>query len=205
MDQKRSTEGSSESSEQKKVRRKNKIHLFLSMSGQRTPDDSSDRVPQCVVVRRDKRRLQKQAERRSKKRDEIKKEIGGYLITEFEVRSFVLVEHVQNKLRRGPDSKLLPFLEGTVNVVQRKNGTHEEILSSRGRRIIMSRYNVFMIQAPSKGSIQRKKFFEVFGALDWLSRTNVNHGAMRNTFALDNSFHLHRLIPGNVKSADSDE
>jgi hypothetical protein len=50
----------------------------------------------------------------------------GVLITEFEVRSFVLVEHVQNKLRRGPDSKLPPFLEGTVNVVQRKNDVHME-------------------------------------------------------------------------------
>jgi hypothetical protein len=45
----------------------------------------------------------------------------GIEITEFEVGSFVLVEHVQNKLRRGPDSKLLPFLKGPMKVINRRD------------------------------------------------------------------------------------
>jgi hypothetical protein len=36
---------------------------------------------------------------------------------EFEIGSYVLVEHVQNKLRRGPNDKLLPFLKGPYKVI----------------------------------------------------------------------------------------
>jgi hypothetical protein len=88
------------------------------MSGQRTPDDSSDRVPQCVVVRRDERRLQKQAERRSKKRDEIKKEIDGDLDRRVRGQIFRFGRACPKQNQKRP---LLSFLEGTVNVVQRKN------------------------------------------------------------------------------------
>jgi hypothetical protein len=59
-----------------------------------------------------------------KEKDKCVARSMGIEITEFEVGSFVLVEHVQNKLRRGPDSKLLPFLKGPMKVVQRKNDVY---------------------------------------------------------------------------------
>jgi hypothetical protein len=84
----------------------------------RKPEDGVERIIEKV-----QRNLEREKEK-------CVVRLMGVLITEFEVRSFVLVEHVQNKLRRGPDSKLPPFLEGTVNVVQRKmeKSYHPEVI-----------------------------------------------------------------------------
>ena len=41
----------------------------------------------------------------------------GHSFTEFEIGSYVLVEHVHSNLRRGPRSKLLPFLKGPLKVI----------------------------------------------------------------------------------------
>ena len=42
--------------------------------------------------------------------------MGGEVV-EFPIGSFVLVEHSQSNLRRGPKSKLLPFLKGPMKVM----------------------------------------------------------------------------------------
>ena len=42
--------------------------------------------------------------------------MGGEVV-EFPIGSFVLVEHTQSNLRRGPKSKLLPFLKGPMKVM----------------------------------------------------------------------------------------
>jgi transposase InsO family protein len=44
----------------------------------------------------------------------------GREITEFEIGSYVLVEHIQSNLRRGPKSKLLPFLKGPMKVIAKR-------------------------------------------------------------------------------------
>lgn len=44
--------------------------------------------------------------------------------TEFPINSYVLVEHRQNGLRKGPRSKLLPFLKGPMRVVNSKGNTY---------------------------------------------------------------------------------
>ena len=41
----------------------------------------------------------------------------GIAVSEFEIGSYVLVEHVTSNLRRGPKSKLLPFLKGPMKVI----------------------------------------------------------------------------------------
>ena len=46
-------------------------------------------------------------------------------ITEFPVDSYVLVEHRENNLRRGPHSKLLPFLKGPMRVISRAGSKYE--------------------------------------------------------------------------------
>ena len=42
----------------------------------------------------------------------------------FDIGSYVLVEHRHNPLRRGPNSKLLPFLKGPMRVVSKKDNTY---------------------------------------------------------------------------------
>jgi hypothetical protein len=48
----------------------------------------------------------------------------GREITEFEIGSYVLVEHVQSNLRRGHKSKLLPFLKGPMKVMAKRGDCH---------------------------------------------------------------------------------
>ena len=57
------------------------------------------------------------AEQHLRKKDE--KHIREYSKerTEFEIGSYVLAEHRQNPLRRGPKSKLLPFLRGPLKII----------------------------------------------------------------------------------------
>jgi transposase InsO family protein len=53
--------------------------------------------------------------------------------SEFEVGSYVLAEHRQNSLRRGPRSKLLPFLKGPMRVIAKKENTYtlQDIVNMR--------------------------------------------------------------------------
>jgi hypothetical protein len=44
--------------------------------------------------------------------------------TDFEIGSYVLVEHRHNSLRRGPRSKLLPFLKGPMRVLAKKDNKY---------------------------------------------------------------------------------
>ena len=46
-------------------------------------------------------------------------------ITEFPLNSYVLVEHRENNLRRGPSSKLLPFLKGPMRVISRTGSKYD--------------------------------------------------------------------------------
>ena len=45
--------------------------------------------------------------------------------SEFEIDSYVLVEHRNNSLRRGPKSKLLPFLKGPMRVVSKNDNSYK--------------------------------------------------------------------------------
>jgi hypothetical protein len=65
---------------------------------------------QDEVVRVVKENLREQKERHEAR-------VRGEVVPEFPVGSYVLVEHVNN-LRRGPRSKLLPFLKGPLKVVR---------------------------------------------------------------------------------------
>ena len=53
--------------------------------------------------------------------------------SEFEIGSYVLVEHRHNPLRRGPRSKLLPFLKGPMRVIAKKDNTYslQDIVNMR--------------------------------------------------------------------------
>ena len=53
--------------------------------------------------------------------------------SDFEIGSYVLVEHRHNSLRRGPRSKLLPFLKGPMRVLNKKENeyTLQDIVSMR--------------------------------------------------------------------------
>jgi hypothetical protein len=66
--------------------------------------------------------------------------------TEFEIGSYVLVEHVQSNLRRGPQSKLLPFLKGPLKVVG-VNGdiyTLRNLLSRRDKEYHVKRLHRYL-------------------------------------------------------------
>jgi len=62
------------------------------------------------IVKLVKSNLEKQRERHLQRKERKN-------FTEFEVGSYVLVEHLQSNLRRGPQSKLLPFLKGPMKVI----------------------------------------------------------------------------------------
>jgi hypothetical protein len=53
--------------------------------------------------------------------------------SDFEIGSYVLVEHRQNSLRRGPRSKLLPFLKGPMRVIAKNDNTYtlQDIVNMR--------------------------------------------------------------------------
>jgi hypothetical protein len=53
--------------------------------------------------------------------------------SDFDVGSYVLVEHRHNPLRRGPRSKLLPFLKGPMRVIAKRDNTYslQDIVSMR--------------------------------------------------------------------------
>ena len=52
-----------------------------------------------------------------KQRERHLTQVMGGEVVEFPIGSFVLVEHTQSNLRRGPKSKLLPFLKGPMKVI----------------------------------------------------------------------------------------
>ena len=53
--------------------------------------------------------------------------------SEFDIGTYVLVEHRQNPLRRGPSSKLLPFLKGPMRVIAKQDNTYtlQDIVNMR--------------------------------------------------------------------------
>ena len=66
-------------------------------------------------------------------RDEIHMRTYPTDRSDFEIGSYVLVEHRQNPLRRGPRSKLLPFLKGPMRVIAKIDNTYtlQDIVNMR--------------------------------------------------------------------------
>jgi transposase InsO family protein len=66
-------------------------------------------------------------------RDEIHMQTYPTDRSDFEIGSYVLVEHRQNQLRRGPRSKLLPFLKGPMRVIAKSDNTYtlQDIVNMR--------------------------------------------------------------------------
>ena len=65
--------------------------------------------------------------------------------SEFEIGSYVLVEHRQNPLRRGPRSKLLPFLKGPMRVIDKKDNTYtlQDIVNLKSYKYHLKNLRVF--------------------------------------------------------------
>ena len=65
--------------------------------------------------------------------------------SEFDIDSYVLVEHRQNNLRRGPNSKLLPFLKGPMRVISKLDNiyTLQDIVSMRSYEYHIKNLRVF--------------------------------------------------------------
>jgi hypothetical protein len=76
--------------------------------------------------------------------------------SEFEIGSYVLVEHRQNPLRRGPRSKLLPFLKGPMRVVDKKENTYilQDIVNMRTYNYHLKNLRTFNFDPSTQNPLQ---------------------------------------------------
>ena len=87
------------------------------------------------------------AKRSSEQHDSVRMSQYPTKRTEFAVGTYVLMEHLNDKLRRGPKSKLLPFLKGPLRV-ESSTGSHytvQDLVTKRNRTVHVSRLREFQI------------------------------------------------------------
>lgn len=85
------------------------------------------------------------ARKNLQKHDEVHMRTEPISLTEFPLNTYVLVEHRHNSLRKGPSSKLLPYLKGPLRVIN-SNGskyTLQDIVTKRNKDYHVSRIREF--------------------------------------------------------------
>ena len=75
--------------------------------------------------------------------------------SDFDINSYVLVEHRQNNLRRGPSSKLLPFLKGPLRVLAKADNTYtlQDIVTMRTYEYHIKNLRVFNFDPNSQNPL----------------------------------------------------
>jgi hypothetical protein len=75
--------------------------------------------------------------------------------SDFDINSYVLVEHRQNNLRRGPHSKLLPFLKGPLRVMAKVDNTYtlQDIVTMRSYDYHIKNLRVFNFDPNSQNPL----------------------------------------------------
>jgi hypothetical protein len=105
--------------------------------------------------------------------------------TEFEVGSYVLVEH-RNPLRKGPKNKLLPYLKGPLRVINSRGSkyTLQDLATMRNKDYHVKRLRIFNYdpetQNPLKYALRDDGYiFEVEKIVQISSKTSKNKKDLR--------------------------
>jgi hypothetical protein len=75
--------------------------------------------------------------------------------SEFLIHSYVLAEHRHNSLRRGPSSKLLPFLKGPMRIINAvdNNYTLQDIVTLRNKDYHITKLRPFIFDAATQNPL----------------------------------------------------
>ena len=75
--------------------------------------------------------------------------------SEFIINSYVLVEHRHNSLRRGPKSKLLPFLKGPMRIINAVDNTHtlQDLVTMKNRDYHITKLRPFIFDESTQNPL----------------------------------------------------